>query len=354
MSTAARFTSVMTRTRIVPFFIPHAGCPHRCLFCNQETVAFHRPLEEVAADIGKTLSALPPDQPVECAFYGGTFAALPRQERHMLLKAVHPFRERGTVSGIRISTRPDSVNATVVRELAAGGVDTVELGVQSLNDEVLLLSRRGHSARDAEIACRLLSDHGFSLGIQLMPGLPGDTVERSVETMAGAIALQPDFLRIYPTLVLEGAGLEDLYRQGVYQPLALSEAVALCKRLLLMARRAAIPVIRMGVQSTELLDRPGTVLAGPYHPAFRQLVESALYGDLLLSLLPSGPASCVVNCHPSRVSDLVGQRRANLERAATRGCTVRVVADETCSDDTIVLTAPGCERRTAAVTDLCC
>jgi histone acetyltransferase (RNA polymerase elongator complex component) len=240
----------------------------------------------------------------------------------------------------------------VAAELSAAGVQTVELGVQSLDDEVLELSRRGHTARRAEDACRLLQAHGFSLGIQLMPGLPGDTVERSLQTMERVIALAPNFVRIYPTLVLAGTGLAELYRSGSYKPLSLSEAVALCKRLLLMARRASIPVIRMGIQATDMLDEPGTVLAGSYHPAFRQLVEGALYGDLLLQLLPGNPSTCVVRCHPSRVSDVAGQRRENLERAAARGCRVQIVQDQEVGVDQLVVTAPGFAGRGSLLTDL--
>jgi histone acetyltransferase (RNA polymerase elongator complex component) len=344
----------MTRHRIVPFFIPHAGCPHRCLFCNQETVAPPLPLALVAERIRCMLAALPSGDSVECAFYGGSFAALPRQERQRLLDVVHHFLRQGRVLSIRISTRPDSLTPEVVDELAAAGVGTVELGVQSLDDEVLALSRRGHGARCVEEACRLLRAAGLTTGLQLMPGLPGDTRERALATMERAIALGPDFFRIYPTLVLEGTELADHYRQGSYRPLSLEGAVDLCKGLLLRARRAAIPVIRVGVQATELLDAPGTVLAGPYHPAFRQLVESALYGDLLLKLLRGAPADCDVRCHPSRLSDLVGQGRANIRRAAASGFHVRPLPDPEVADGELRVTVSGREVTASLLRDLDC
>lgn len=342
----------MPRRRIVPFFITHSGCRHRCIFCNQETVAPCRTIETVAEEVSATLGALGAGSTVECAFYGGTFSLLPPHQRRMLLDAVRPFRQRGVVLGIRISTRPDSLDDAMAVELSAAGVDTVEIGAQSMDDTVLRSSRRGHTAADVEAARDILARQGLSVGIQLMPGLPGESFAGAIRSMERVLALKPDFIRIYPTLVLKGTGLAALHGRGAYEPLSLQRAIDLCKHLLVMAYKARIPVIRMGVQPSEFLDAPGTVLAGPYHPAFRQLVESALFRDALLSLLPGAPSDCLIHCHPSRVSDLAGQHRSNLHAVRQAGHNVRIAADVSCSRDEIILVQPIGPPRVARVMEI--
>jgi histone acetyltransferase (RNA polymerase elongator complex component) len=258
------------------------------------------------------------------------------------------------VTAIRVSTRPDSLTEPVVEELARSGVATVEIGAQSLQDVVLQASGRGHDAASVAEAVALLRRQGLRVGIQLMVGLPGDTAEGCRRSMAAALGLSPDFLRLYPTLVLAGTELASRYRRGDYRPLDLEEALHVCKRLLLMARREGVPIIRMGVQPTEELDRPGVVLAGPRHPAFRQLVEGALYTDLLLRLCGE-EEPCLVRCHPSRVSDVVGQRRANIRHLAARG--VRVLKVEGlggCAEDELIVEWPGGTRRGSLLHDLPC
>jgi hypothetical protein len=199
------------------------------------------------------------------------------------------------------------------------GVGTVELGIQSLDDEVLARSGRGHTARDAEEACRLLAASGFRVGAQLMPGLPGDSPATALATLRRTLELRPDFLRIYPTLVVAGTELERLYRSGAYLPLDLDAAVALCKVMLLETLRAGVPVIRIGLHGSGELKESGSVIAGPCHPSFRQLVESALCYDLMASLAAPLPPALPVTIHaaPTRLSDVAGQRRANLIRLRT-------------------------------------
>jgi histone acetyltransferase (RNA polymerase elongator complex component) len=344
----------MDRHPIIPFFISHAGCPHRCVFCNQATVAPPRPLKEMAREVVRSLEALPSGWQGECAFYGGTFAALPPADRGVLLEAVRPFIQQGKVTAIRVSTRPDSLTGPVVEELARSGVATVEIGAQSLHDGVLQASGRGHDAGSVSGAVALLRHQGLRVGLQLMVGLPGDSAEGCRQTMAAALTLSPDFLRVYPTLVLAGTELANLYRRGAYRPLDLEGAVDICKGLLLMARRGGVPVIRMGVQPTAELDRPGVVLAGPLHPAFRQLVEGALYTDLLLRLCGQDEP-CLVRCHPSRVSDVVGQRRSTIRHLAARGVRVlRVEGLVGCAEDELIVEGPGGIRRGSLLHDLPC
>lgn len=263
----------------------------------------------------------------EVAFYGGTFTSLPLPVQEELLQPLQPLLDRGDIGQIRVSTRPDAVNAGIAEFLVQRGVRTVELGVQSMAEDVLALSGRGHTALHVRVACRTLRDAGLTVGVQLMPGLPGDTPAKALASLDEVLALRPDFLRIYPTLVIAGTKLASLYRDGAFEPLSLAEAVGLSKVMLHAALTNSVRVIRIGLQPTAELESAGTILGGPYHPAFRQLVESALCYDLIDKLvrrIPSGEP-VTVRCHPSRISDVAGQKRGNLRRLAReRG--VRIIA----------------------------
>jgi histone acetyltransferase (RNA polymerase elongator complex component) len=304
---------------IVPFFISHRGCPHRCVFCDQDKISGGGGRLPSGAEIRDTISSrLDANgmRPVEVAFYGGTFTSLSKEEQRGLLDPLQPLIGSGGVSSVRISTRPDAINGEISGFLAEMGVGTVELGCQSMDDEVLEHSGRGHTAMHTVEASMDLKSAGLSVGIQLMPGLPGDTMEKSMASLDSALALEPDFLRIYPAVVIEGTGLADLYREGRYQPMELEDAVQLCKVMLHRARAAGFRVVRMGLQASPELDSPGTVLAGPYHPAFRQLVEAELCYDLLVQLIRELPGidRVSISCAPSRISDVIGHRRGNLQR----------------------------------------
>jgi histone acetyltransferase (RNA polymerase elongator complex component) len=254
---------------------------------------------------------------VEVAFYGGSFTSIPQEDQ---LRLLHPLQElvaAGEVSSIRISTRPDALDDTAAAFLHASGVTTVELGVQSMDDAVLEQSERGHSAADVEKAVACLKSEGITVGLQLMPGLPGDSGERSVSSLMRVLELRPDFLRFYPTVVVAGTPLSRRYAEGRYCPLTLEGAVSLCKRLLHRALLARVPVVRIGLQPTTDLSRGGAILAGPYHPAFRQLVEAELCFDLLDRLIApveGGSEPVSVSCAPSRIADVVGQKRSNIQR----------------------------------------
>jgi histone acetyltransferase (RNA polymerase elongator complex component) len=304
---------------VVPFFISHKGCPHRCVFCNQVKIAGGTGEFPSAAEMLAKIAAYRGSgrrNSVEVAFFGGTFTSLPLPVLEGLLLPLQPLIATGEVSSIRVSTRPDAVDAKVADFLRWMGVGTVELGVQSMDEAVLDLAGRGHTAVDVEDACRILHSFGFSVGVQLMPGLPGDTPDTSLASLRRVLALEPDFLRIYPTLVLAGTRLAELYEAGDYAPMSLTEAVQLGKALLHGALTASVPVIRIGLQATDELRHDGTIVAGPYHPAFRQLVEGELYFDLLLLLTRGTPDMTPVrlSCAPAKVSEVAGQRRTNLRR----------------------------------------
>ncbi|HEY6872611.1 MAG TPA: radical SAM protein [Geobacteraceae bacterium] len=313
---------------IVPFFIAHQGCPHQCIFCNQVKISGGAESVPSPAELLARIAAYRESggkRVLEAAFFGGTFTSLPLSVQERLLGPLQPLLSTGELASVRISTRPDAIDPRTVEFLGRMGVRTVELGVQSMDDAVLDRAGRGHTARDTENASRLLADGGFSVGAQLMPGLPGDSPAAARASLRHVLSLKPDFIRIYPTLVIAGTELESMYRRGEYVPLGLSEAAEICKVMLHDALRAAVPVVRIGLQSTGEIQAGGAVVAGPWHPAFRQLVEGELFFDLATHLTRDLPPARTItlSCAPARVSDLAGQRRANLERLhRERGITV--------------------------------
>jgi len=305
---------------IIPVFVPHMGCPHRCAFCNQTSITGINPhtnqsaITERLRDLLKLYPKRTPSR--EVAFYGGSFTGMEKAVQVQLLSAVHPFIQEGLIDSVRISTRPDYVDPQVLDLLKEHGVVTVELGVQSMVDEVLCQSRRGHTADDVLMAAKLLHGHGFKMGIQIMVGLPGDDARSNAETIDRVIQLNPHFVRIYPTLVLKGTLLERWYRSGRYVPLSLEEAVGLCKRAFLKFSKAGIPVIRLGLQSSPELETEDCIVAGPYHPAFGHLVESSLFYEMASYLMGRTRGLRVFRARvsPFDLSNFRGQKNRNLEQ----------------------------------------
>ncbi|MEZ4599458.1 MAG: radical SAM protein [Syntrophotaleaceae bacterium] len=297
--------------KIYPFFIPHAGCPHRCRFCQQNSLSgvSRAPApEEVCVALEKIL---PDKGEGEAAFFGGTFTLLASERQKAYLDQVAPFIRSGRLSGIRVSTRPDAISRENAGLLKECGVTTVELGCQSFSPAVLSLVQRGHGPDAAAIAVPILREQGLKVGLQLMPGLPGGDRKEAVFSLRRALALNPDFLRIYPAVVLKGTELEQVWRKGDFQPLALETAIDVCADLLLDCLAVGIPVIRLGLQSTEELDRGDLLLAGPYHPAFGQLVQSRLWRRALdreMALM----GAAAIQVHPADLGNAVGHRRENL------------------------------------------
>jgi histone acetyltransferase (RNA polymerase elongator complex component) len=305
---------------IIPFFIPHSGCPHQCVFCNQKTITGVSAPEtsaDVPRKIEEYLQTRNPDEPADVAFYGGSFTALPLDVQHSYLEAVSPFISERRIRQIRISTRPDCITGKILESLKQYHVTIIELGAQSMDNAVLDRSGRGHRAEDTETAVRALREYAFSIGIQLMPGLPGDGRETFLNiTVDKVISLMPDFVRLYPAVVVKGTALETLYRDGRYAPLTLAEAVALCRDAVLRFELAGIYVTRTGLQPTDELGRSGAILAGPYHPAFGQLVESQIFLESMRAALKGRKekgdrAEFLV--HPRNLSSALGQRRENVK-----------------------------------------
>ena len=301
---------------IIPIFLPYAGCRNRCLFCNQKATPDEtlspsavRPFIEASL---RTLPSHRSPREKQVAFYGGSFTAMEKEDQISYLREVQPFLSSGLIESVRISTRPDGLDEETLARLKALGVKTVEIGVQTMVDEVLLRSHRGHRAEDTRMATAHLKQEGFEVGHQLMIGLPGDTFARFQETLDGIIDLEPDFVRIHPTLVLRGSPLETLWRDGIYAPLSLEETVQWLKSGLLKLERSSIRVARLGLQPTGDLERD--YLAGPFHPALRHLVDSALFFDMAKHLLQNNQKGFRVLflCHPGDVSNLRGQRNENL------------------------------------------
>ena len=308
----------MKRHVNIALFVPHQGCPKDCVFCNQARITGQKrerqlTEEDVRQSIETQLSTIRSDQTAEIAFFGGSFTGLPRGYQTMLLRVAHEFVTGGRVAGIRLSTRPDYIAPHIMDFLLSYGVTTIELGCQSLDDNVLALAKRGHTAAHIERATEIIRRYpAVQLGLQLLPGLPGDTLEITVRTAQAAAALRPDFVRIYPALVIAGTELEGMYRAGEYVPLTVEEAVQWTAEMWLPLLKADIPVIRMGLHSSDDLRQEGTVLAGPLHSSFRQLVETELFRRLLKrmmeTIVPDAHTPFTVIIHPADETAVRGPR----------------------------------------------
>lgn len=305
---------------IIPIFLMNQGCRHRCIFCNERLTAGNHPdriMEDVFVETIRTHldKASRKTGSTQIAFYGGTFTGIKKEEQKRLLNLAAPFLATGTVESIRISTRPDEVNAEALDFLKESGVSTVEIGAQSFDDEVLLLSRRGHTAADNVQAIQMLKEKGFATGIHLMAGLPGDSPECFTETVKKTIELRPDTVRIHPTIVLRDTTLAKDFREGRYRPLSLAEATEICKEALKELTKAGIPVIRLGLQTTRELEEPGNVVAGPFHPAFRSIVEAAIFlemAEALLNAFTGRGENIKLLVSPGDISNIQGLRRKNI------------------------------------------
>ena len=320
------------KTYNIPIFVPHRGCPHDCVFCNQKRITgLQKPV--TARDVKKTieeyLKTLPQnDARIEAAFFGGSFTGIPIEEQTELLSAAYEYVKDGRIDGIRLSTRPDYISAEILDNLKRYGVTTIELGVQSMDDEVLLKSNRGHKSEDVETAVKLIRKYPFALGLQMMTGLPGDTKMKSLHTADALIALKPDMVRIYPTLTIRDTKLEEMYRDGSYTPETLEEAVELCAELVQRFETADITVIRVGLQSTDEISESGdSVVAGPLHSAFGELVENEIYYGLILDVM--GDKDGVVYVNPREISKATGNKKRNIIRIKKEtGRDIKIRPDE--------------------------
>ena len=260
------------KTYHIPVFVPHKGCPHDCVFCNQRHITgqiSETTPWDVVRIIEDNLSTVDENSYVEVAFFGGSFTAIEEDMQLSLLKAAYPYVKSGKVNGIRCSTRPDCISESILERFKAYGGTSIELGVQSTDDEVLLKSRRGHSYKDVCEASELIKSYGIELGVQMMLGLPGDTKEKMIKTAEDLLSLSPYCVRIYPTLVVEDTALHTMYEKGNYNPLELEETVDILAEIIPMFVKNGVEVIRVGLQTTDEINE--STVKGPYNPAIREL-----------------------------------------------------------------------------------
>ncbi|MFZ5986905.1 MAG: elongator complex protein 3 [Bacillota bacterium] len=330
---------IIERHIVIPIFIPHKGCPFDCIYCNQKNISGQK--EDMTKDkmrlvVESHINTALPNSFIEIGFYGGSFTGIDKDEQLQFLETAYEYIKRGKIKGVRLSTRPDYISQEILDYLKIYKVSTIELGVQSLNEEVLVKSCRGHSIEDVVRACELIRKNGFTLGIQTMLGLPGDSFERALNTGEKVVELMPDIVRIYPTLVIKDTYLEKMYKQGKYTPLRLDEAVDLCAKLLELYRNNNINVIRIGLQPTESINEGGDIIAGPFHPAFRQLVESKLALNSIEEMIKqknlSGKDTIVICTSSEKISDVIGQKKSNISYLKEK-YKFDIIKVKTCEDE---------------------
>ena len=332
----------MKKHAIIPIFIPHEGCPNDCVFCNQKKITARshaeeqENIEEIAARYLSTLRD-PRPQVIEMALYGGSFTGLPIERQNEYLSVAKQYKDRGLIDKIHLSTRPDYINEEILTNLKRFSVDIIELGVQSFDDEVLRLSGRGHSSDIIYQSCRQIKDFGFTLGIQLMAGLPGDTPEKAIRSARETVTLAPSLARIYPTIIIEDTKLLELYRQGSYHPLSLEEAVCITKEMYTILAEAGIHIIRVGLKSSDIISKNGEIYGDTFHPAFRQLVEGRIAREKIeagLKQLPPDSAA-ILTANSRSFSNLIGQKKENKEYLKKKypGLCLTYRKDETLGDN---------------------
>lgn len=310
----------MGRHYIIPIFVPHYGCPHDCVFCNQKKItglSTNVTPEEVKSIIQEHLDTFNPDSTIEVAFFGGSFTAIDMDVQKQLLDIPYNYKKAGIIHGIRLSTRPDAIDEEILDNLRKYSVDTIELGVQSLCDDVLYESGRGHKANDVYKASELIKKYKFNLGLQMMVGLPGDNCVKDIYTAKEFIKLSPFCVRIYPTLVIKDTYLERQYLKGKYKSLTLDEAIDICSVLLMLYEINNVHVIRVGLQPTENIQLGKDVVAGPFHSAFRQMVESNIFSILFDSYLMklnvnTQGKELIIKTHNKNISAIAGQKSKNI------------------------------------------
>lgn len=313
----------MKKKYIIPIFVPHLGCPNDCTFCNQRKISgqIKNITENDVRDIIEFyLSNFKESNSYkEVAFYGGSFTGIDEQLQERLLKSAYDYIKEKKIDAIRISTRPDYIDKKILKRLKKYKVKTIELGVQSTNDYILEKCKRGHTYEDVVRASKLIRRYGFTLGHQMMIGLPESTNQDDINTAKDLIRLKPKIVRIYPVLVIKDTELEEEYRKGEYEPLTVNQAVERCKELCYLFGKKKINVIRIGLQSTDSISSPtnaeSEVVAGPYHETFRQLVESSMYYDTIVNKIKKINAKAkeveiIVN--PQDVNNVIGYKKENL------------------------------------------
>ncbi len=312
----------MKKQYIIPIFVPHLGCPNDCVFCNQKSISGETKeltKEDVKKIIEEHLKYVKENAKVEIAFFGGSFTGIDESKQNELLEVAYEYIKQGKAESIRISTRPDYIDKKILKRLKKYKVKTIELGVQSANDYILQKAERGHTFEDVKKASKLIRFYGFDLGHQMMVGLPESTHLDEINTAKQLIKLKPKMVRIYPVLVIKNTKLEKEYREGKYKALTVVQAVETCKELVKLFAKKNIEVIRIGLQPTDTIadseNQKSEVVAGPFHPAFRQLVEASMWNDVIvdkIKKLNTKVKEVVVTVNPIDVNSVVGQKKENV------------------------------------------
>lgn len=315
----------MNKHYIIPIFVPHLGCPNDCVFCNQKSISGQQKMI-TKEDIEKTIefyleNIKDKEAKKEVAFFGGSFTGIDVEKQEEFLKTAYKYIKEGKIHSIRISTRPDYIDKKILKRLKKYKVETIELGVQSANDYILKQSHRGHTFEDVKKASKLIRWYGFKLGHQMMIGLPESTRIDEVNTAKELIKLKPKMVRIYPVLVIKNTKLEKEFLDEKYSPLSVVQAVETCKEIVPLFVKKGIEIIRIGLQNTDEITDPSNekseVVAGPYHPAFRQLVESGLWYDSILAKIKQlnvKVKKVQVTVNPQDVNNVIGHKRENIEK----------------------------------------
>ena len=313
----------MNKQYIIPIFVPHLGCPNDCIFCNQKSISGQKKnitKEEVKKIIEDYLKSIKEeDAQIEIAFFGGSFTAIEKEKQEELLQVAYEYIQSGQVESIRISTRPDCIDKETLKMLKKYKVKTIELGVQSANDYILERANRGHTFANVKKASKMIRWNGFKLGHQMMVGLPESTRIDEINTAKALVKLKPKMVRIYPVLVVKNTRLEKEYEEGNYRPLSVVQAVEVCKEIVRIFADKKIDIIRIGLQNTDEISNPtnknSEVVAGPYHPAFRQLVESAMWYDAIVGKIKKLNAKVKeveVSVNPIDANNVIGHKKENV------------------------------------------
>ena len=313
----------------IPIFIPELACPHQCVFCDQKKISGTHSIpqpEDVKNIVERYLETIPENRIINIAFFGGSFTGLSVDLQEQYLNEAFRFVKSGKISGIRLSTRPDYINGTVIELMKKYGVTTIELGVQSTNREVLNKSGRGHTFEDIKDASNLICENGFELGLQMMIGLPGDNYERSIQTANDIVSLGACNTRIYPAIVVKGTALEKLYQERVYTPLTLEQAVEWTKDIVRIFEKDNVSIIRMGLHPSEELVIGKSLIDGPFHPSFKEMVMTKIWEEIIdteLQNLNSSTSNKIrISVSNRQIHYAIGYRQANRERLRTRGYNV--------------------------------
>lgn len=315
----------MSKQYIIPIFVPHLGCPNDCIFCNQKSISGQMKQvteEEVEKKIQEFLNSFKDENLyTEIAFFGGSFTGIDIELQEKLLKIAYKYVKEKKVDGIRVSTRPDYIDKNELKLLKKYGVKTIELGVQSANDYILKRAKRGHTFEDVKKASKLIRRHGFTLGHQMMVGLPDSTWIDEMNTAKELAKLKPKIIRIYPVLVIKRTELETEFAKGEYHPITLEQAVERCKELYYFFDKKKITVIRMGLQNTDIISNPenvsSEVVAGPYHEAFGQLVEDSIWYDKILNAIKkvnTKVAEIEIEVNPENINNVIGHKKENIQK----------------------------------------